>query len=75
MVYTLVSINFDSPPLGHTIKTNCKKLWTIDPKICSILTFLENGLGLMPPHFIYDFSTKMFHMLYSVYNINMYNLC
>ena len=29
--------------------------------------FLEKGLGIVsPPHFVYDFSTKMFLMLYSI---------
>ena len=30
--------------------------------------FLERGLGLAsPPHFVYDFSRKMFLTLYSIY--------
>ena len=29
--------------------------------------FLEKGLGMIsPPHFVYDFSRKMFLMLYSI---------
>ena len=29
--------------------------------------FLEKSLGIVSlPHFVYDFSTKMFHMLYSI---------
>ena len=29
--------------------------------------FFEKGLGIVsPPHFSYDFSTKMFFMLYSI---------
>ena len=29
--------------------------------------FLEKGLGVVsPPHFMYDFSRKMFFMLYSI---------
>ena len=29
--------------------------------------FLEKGLGIVfPPHFMHDFSTKMFLMLYSI---------
>ena len=29
--------------------------------------FLEKGLGIVsPPHFVYDFSRKMFLMLYSI---------
>ena len=30
--------------------------------------FLEKGLGIVsPPHFVYDFSRKMFLMLYSIW--------
>ena len=29
--------------------------------------FLDKGLGIVSPaHFVYDFSTKMFRMLYSI---------
>ena len=38
---TLVSIYLDSPPLGHTIKTNCLKHQSVDPEICSIPIFYE----------------------------------
>ena len=63
---SLVSIYFDSPPIWHTIRTNCIKL-TIDPEICSILIFLEKGLGIFsPPHFVYDFSRKIFLILYCI---------
>ena len=34
-----LSINFDNPALGHTVKTNCIKLSTVDPELCSILIF------------------------------------
>ena len=33
--------------------------------------FLEKGLGIVsPPHFVYDFSRKMFLMLYSINRTN-----
>ena len=29
--------------------------------------FIETGMGLVyPPYFVYDFSKKLFHMLYSI---------
>ena len=63
---SLVSIYFDSPQHGHTIKTNCIKL-----SIRSILIFSENALGLVSPsHFVYDFSTKLAHMLRSINCLN-----
>ena len=63
---SLVSIYFDSPQHGHTIKTNCIKL-----QIRSILIFSENALGLVSPsHFVYDFSTKLAHMLRSINCLN-----
>ena len=35
------------------------------------LDFLEKGLGIVsPPHFVYDFSGKMFLMLYSIKRSN-----
>ena len=65
MICTLVLIYFTSPQLGHTIKTNCTKLYTVDPEMQKF-DFLENGLGLVsPPHFVFDFSRKMF-LLYSI---------
>ena len=33
----LASIYFSSPELGHTIKTNCINVETVDTEICSIL--------------------------------------
>ena len=57
MVYSLISITFDSPQL--------------DQEIYSILIFLEKGQGIVSlPHIVYDFSKKMFLMLYSINNIN-----
>ena len=44
VVSTLVSIYFGSLQLGHTIKTNCIKFQTVDPKIFLILNF-RNGPG------------------------------
>ena len=34
MVSTLVPMYFDSPGLGHTIKTNCIKFQTVNSEIC-----------------------------------------
>ena len=63
MVITLVSICFDSPRLGHAIKTNCMKLQTVDPELYSILIFFKKHKGLVsPPHFAHAFSRKMFLM-------------
>ena len=39
VVSTLVPICFGSARLGSTIETNCIKFQTIDPEICSVLTF------------------------------------
>ena len=40
---------------------------TIDLKIRTILIFLEKCFRIVsPPHFAYDFSRKMFLMLYSI---------
>ena len=51
MIITLVSIYFDSPRLGHTIKTNCMKFQTVDVNF----EFLEKVLVLVsPPHFMYS---------------------
>ena len=59
VVCNLVSIYFDSPQL--TIKTNCINSKAIDLEICSILIFLEKGLGIVSlAHFVYNFSRKMF---------------
>ena len=51
----------------HTIETNCLKLYTVDPEIYSIFDFLDKGLRTVSPvHFVYDFLTKVFFMLYSI---------
>ena len=64
MVCGLVSITFDSPQLGKQLKQNSYiKLQNIDPKI----DFFKKGLRIASlPHFVYDFSRKMFLILYSI---------
>ena len=53
------------PRLGHTIETSFIKFENVDPEICSILMFWKKSLGLAPPpHFAYDFSRRIFLMLY-----------
>ena len=47
VVTSLVSILFNSPWLGNTVKINWIKFQTVDPKKCSILIFLGKGLGLV----------------------------
>ena len=40
---------------------------TIDLEILLNFDFLEKGLGIVSPsHFLYDFSSKMLPMLYSI---------
>ena len=43
MVSTLVSIYFGNPRFGHTIKTNCKKIQTVDPEIQSTLVYKKES--------------------------------
>ena len=65
MVCSLVSIYFDSPNLAYNQNKMLKTLdyWSID---MLNFYFLEKGLGIVsPPHFMYDFSRKMFLILYS----------
>ena len=65
MVCRLISIYFDSPQLGHTIKINCIKVKKLTQR-CAQFRFFRKGSG-------YSFSTtfcawffkKMFFMLYS----------
>ena len=53
----LLSIYFDSSRFGHTTKTKCVKLSTVDSKMCSNLIFLEKCLGLVSPtYFVFDFN-------------------
>ena len=54
VVNTLVSIYFDISRIRHTIKTNCTKLETVDPEMCSISIFQNNGLELTSlTHFLH----------------------
>ena len=69
----VTSIYFNSPPLLQNKKklyktSYCWSRDTTGPEIlCSILIFLEKSLGLVsPPHFTYDFSTKLFRIVYSI---------
>ena len=57
---------FDRTQLGNTIKANRIKLWILYPEICSIFIFLKDLVLVPPPHFMYDFLTTMFLMLYSI---------
>ena len=51
----------------HLVTCLCMKMEAIDLGICSILIFLEKGLGILSsPHLVYDFSIKMFFVLYSI---------
>ena len=65
MVWSLVSVYFDVLNLAY----DKNKLYkTLDSWSRNMLNFslLEKGLGMVsPPHFVYDFSAKMFLMLYS----------
>ena len=66
MICNLVSVYFNSLNLTY----NKNKLYkTLDYWSRDMLNFnfSEKGLGLVsPPHFVYDFSRKMFLMLYSI---------
>ena len=60
MVGRSVSIYFESPRLGHRIKPNCIKLYTVNPNMLNF-TFFEKRLGLVPStHFVYGFLRKLF---------------
>ena len=64
MVLQLSFNIFTQPPTLDTIRTNFIKLQTIDPET---IGFPKKGLGLVSlSHFVYDFSAKMFLMLYSI---------
>ena len=54
--------------IAPKLETNYLKLYTIDPEI---FDFLDKVLGIVSPaHFVYDFSTKMFVMFYSINSPN-----
>ena len=66
VVCNLVSIYFNSLNLLYNKERLYKTLdyWSRD---MFNFNFSEKGLGLVsPPHFVYDFSRKMFLMLYSI---------
>ena len=48
---SIILVYFGKPPLGHTIKTNFIAFQTVNPSL---------------PHFVFDFSRKMFLILYSI---------
>ena len=67
MVWILVSISVNSPPIGHAIKTNSVK--RLDCWSRGVLNFdyLEKGLGLVyPRYFLNDISRKIFLMFSSI---------
>ena len=66
---SLVSIYFDSPQLGIKQNETENENENLDYWSRDMLNFnfSEKGLGLVsPPHFVYDFSRKMFLMLHSI---------
>ena len=67
MVSTLVSTNFSSPRLGHTIKANCTKNFKCWSRDMLNFYFLEKIMGLVSPsHLAYHFLRKIFLMLHSM---------
>ena len=67
MISTLVLIYFDSPRLGHTIKTNPVKFQAVDPEISSNLFFSEKGLGIVSPtNFAYVFFREKYFPCYFI---------
>ena len=66
MVYSLVSITFDSPQHGKQLKQNIWNFKILRSRDMLNFDFIEKNLGIVSlPHFVYDFSRKMFLMLYS----------
>ena len=65
MVCSLVSITFDSLELGDQLKPiKTLEYWS---RVMLNFYFLEKGLRIVSlPHFVYDFSGKMFLVLYSI---------
>ena len=63
VVDTLFSICFGSPWLGHTIKTKCTKLQTVDSKICSIL---------ISPKRVWDYAWFPKKILYSINSLDIW---
>ena len=61
MVGRLISLYFDGPQLAYN-RNKLFKIYIIDPEI-----FLDKGPRIVSPaYFVYDFSTKLFLMLYSI---------
>ena len=66
MVCSLVSVYFDSLNLQYNKNQLYKTLSYLSRDMLNF-NFPEKGLGLLsPPDFLYDFSRKMFLMLYSI---------
>ena len=54
-------------PIRRLMRPAAYDDFVIDPEIYSILIFLEKDLGIVsPPYFGYDFSRKMFLILYYI---------
>ena len=66
MVCILVLIYFDSPQFRIQLKKKLYKTLDYCSRDMVNLNFPEKALGLVsPPHFVYNFSRKMFLILYS----------
>ena len=66
MVCSLILLYFDSPQISIQQKQMFKtfQYWSRD---MLKFEFLDKGLGInSPAHFLYDFSTEIFLMLYSI---------
>ena len=67
MSYSLASLYFDSPQISIQQKKKLYKTLDYRSRDKRNFYFLEKSLGIVsPPHFVYEFSTKMFLMLYSI---------
>ena len=66
VVCSLVSISFENPQLGMQKNKLCKNL-SYGSRDMLKFDFLEKDLGIVSsPHFVYDFSRKMFFTLCSI---------
>ena len=71
MVCGLVSITFDNPLLGKQLKQSIYKTSEYWSRDMLNFDFSEKDRGIVSlPHFVYDFSRKMFFMLYSINWLN-----
>ena len=67
MSYSLASLYFDSPQISIQKKKKLYKTLDYRSRDNRNFYFLEKSLGKVSPlHFVYEFSTKMFLMLYSI---------